>query len=380
MIKNKINKEQKIIKVIDTPLSSFVLEKILEKTSNFDEIIEIKKDHKEKKLTALNILKISKKKILLKKKFITTHSLSFFWSKSKILNFLKFHKLRKDIFSKIHFKKNHIYIGSKTSTIMNVIPKSNRIFIDHGFDDYKPKAYKLSTLNKIIDILKEKITKHIGYPYISFNEKMNSYTVCKIPKFSKNFIDMQNLPTNKILKSYFVRIKKKYPKINTIFLLDKNWHTNHHYKRYKEINYDQINFELIKKYIPKGKKFFIKFHDFTIQSNQVSKFFVKQMCSLGYHAVDVDRYLKTSYRGMIPAELLIGKLKLTRVISRYSSALHNISHNTSIACIMDINPELHKINNSEHYNVLLKEYNNRYSFNKSIRGNVNIKSIDDKNI
>ena len=58
MIKNKINKEQKIIKVIDTPLSSFVLEKILEETSNFDEIIEIKKDHKEKKLTALNILKI----------------------------------------------------------------------------------------------------------------------------------------------------------------------------------------------------------------------------------------------------------------------------------------------------------------------------------
>ena len=62
MIKNKINKEQKIIKVIDTPLSSFVLEKIFEETSNFDEIIEIKKDHKENKLTALNILKISKKK------------------------------------------------------------------------------------------------------------------------------------------------------------------------------------------------------------------------------------------------------------------------------------------------------------------------------
>ena len=30
----------KIIKVIDTPLSSFVLEKILEETSNFDEIIQ----------------------------------------------------------------------------------------------------------------------------------------------------------------------------------------------------------------------------------------------------------------------------------------------------------------------------------------------------
>ena len=47
---------------------------------------------------------------------------------------------------------------------------------------------------------------------------------------------------------------------------------------------------------------------------------------------------------------------------------------------MDINPELHKINNSKNYNVLLKEYNNRYSFNKSIRGNVNIKSIEDQNI
>ena len=45
---------------------------------------------------------------------------------------------------------------------------------------------------------------------------------------------------------------------------------------------------------------------------------------------------------------------------------------------MDINPEPHKINNSKHYNVLLKEYNNRYSFNKSIRGNVIIMSIEDQ--
>ena len=381
MIKSKIYKEQKIIKVIDTPLSSFLLEKILEGETNFNEIIEIKKDQKENKIKAKNILKISKKKIFLKNKFITTNSLSFFWTRSKILNFLKFYKLRKDIFAKIDFKKNHIYIGCKTSTIMNVIPKSNRIFIDHGFDDYKPKAYKLSKLNKIEDILKEKITKYIGYPYISLNEKMKSYTVCKIPKFSKNFIDMQNLPTNQILKSYFIRIKKKYPKINTIFLLDKNWHTNHHYKKNKKLDYDQINFELIKKYIPKGQKFFIKFHDFAIQSNQVSKFFIKQMNNLGYHAVDVDRYFKIPYRGMIPAELLIGKLKLTRVISRYTSALHNISHNTSINCIMDMNPELHYVNyNSKYYNVLLKEFNNRYTFNKSIRGKVNIKSIHEQNI
>ena len=380
MIKSKINKKQKIIKVIDTPLSSFVLEKILEGEPNFSEIIEIKKDHKETKIIAKNILKISKKNFFLKNEFITTYSTSFFWSRFKILNFLKFHKLRKDIFAKIHFKKNHIYIGSKTSTIMNVVPKSNRIFIDHGFDDYKPKAFKFSSLEKIIDILKEKINKYIGYPYISFNEKMNSYTVCKIPKFTKNFIDMQNLPTNQILKSYFIRIKKNYPRINTIFLLDKNWHTNHHYKKNKNVDYDRINFELIKKYIPKGQKFFIKFHDFAIQSNQVSKFFVKEMRSLGYYAVDVDRYLKTCYRGMIPAELLIGKLKLKRVISRYSSALHNISHNTSLDCIMDINPELHEINNdSKYYKTLLSEFNQRYSFNKSIRGKVNIKSIQEQN-
>ena len=62
MIKNKINKEQKIIKVIDTPLSSFVLEKICEETSNFDEIIEIKKDHKENKLHSTKYFKNFKKK------------------------------------------------------------------------------------------------------------------------------------------------------------------------------------------------------------------------------------------------------------------------------------------------------------------------------
>mgnify|MGYP001216730313 CR=1 FL=1 len=380
MIKSKTNKDQKIIKVIDTPFSSFLLERILEGEPNFSEIIEIKKDLRETKLTAKNILKISKKKIFLKSKFVITNSTAIFWSRFKFLNFLKFHKLQKDIFKKICFKKDHIYVGSMTSTILNVVPKSNRIFIDHGFDDYRPKVFKLSNLEKIIDLLKEKINKYIGYPYISFNEKINSYTVCKIPKFTKNFIDMQNLPTNQIVESYFIRIKKDYPRINTIFLLEKNWHTNHYYKRNKEVDYDRINFELIKKYIPKGQKFFIKFHEFSILSNQVSPSFVKKMSSFGYQAVDIDRYLKPCYRGKIPAELLISKLKLKRVISRYSSVLHNISHNTSLDCIMDINPELHEINNnSKYYKTLLTEFNHRYSFNKSIRGKVNIKSIQKQN-
>ena len=87
MIKSKINKEKKIIKVIDTPLSSFVLEKIFEEETDFDEIIEIKKDYKETKKTAKNILKISKKNSFLKSKFIITHSIAIFWSRFKLLNF-----------------------------------------------------------------------------------------------------------------------------------------------------------------------------------------------------------------------------------------------------------------------------------------------------
>ena len=374
MIKSKINKEKKIIKVIDTPLSSFVLDKVLEGETNFDEIIEIKKDYGETKSTAKNILKISKKKIFLKSKFITTHSIAIFWSRFKLLNFLKFRKLQKEIFKKIHFKRDHIYVGSMTSTIMSVMPKSNRIFVDSGFGEYKHKIIKISILKKIIDSMKEKISNFIGYPYISFNEKLNSYTVCKIPKFSKNFIDMQNLPINTILKNNFSRIKKYHSKVDTIFLLTKNWHSNHSKNWKSEIDYDHINFELIKKHIPKGQKFFIKFHDFAIQSNQVNTSFVKKLSSLGYYAVDIDSYFKTCFRGMIPAEILISKLKLTRVISKYSSTLHNICHNTSVDCIMDINSEIQMIHNhSKHYkSQLLEEFNNRYHFNKLIRGKVNI--------
>tara|TARA_B110000967_G_C18860415_1_gene549611 strand:+ start:338 stop:1477 length:1140 start_codon:yes stop_codon:yes gene_type:complete len=374
MIKSKINKKKKLIKVIDTPLSSFVLEKIFEKETDFDEIIEIKKDYRETKITAKNILKISKKKLFLKSKFITTHSIAIFWSRFKLLNFFKFRKLQKDIFKKICFTKDHIYIGSMTSTIMNVIPRSNRIFIDSGFGEYSHKIVKISILNKIIDLMKEKISNFIGYPYISFNEKMNSYTVCKIPKFSKNFIDMQIIPINESLKNSLSRIKKYYPRVNTIFLLSKNWASNYYYKKNKEVDYDRINFELIKKYMPKGQKFFIKFHDFSIQSNQVNKSFVKKITSLGYHVVDIDNYFKSNFKGLIPAEILISRLKLKRVISKYSSTLHNICHNTSVDCIMDINSEIQVIHNHSklYKSQLLEEFSNRYHFNKLIRGKVNI--------
>ena len=86
MIKNEIYKNKKIIKVIDTSYSSFVLEKIFKNHNNFDEIVEIKKDLGETISNAKNILKISKKKLTKKEKFIITNSIAFSWNKSKISN------------------------------------------------------------------------------------------------------------------------------------------------------------------------------------------------------------------------------------------------------------------------------------------------------
>ena len=381
MMKIKINKGKRIIKIIDTSFSSFVLEKIFEGCTNFDEIIEIKKDLRETKSKAKNILKISKKNFFSKNKFIVTCSVAFNLSRFKLLNFLKFHKLQKDIFKKISFNKNYIYIGSKTSTIMNILPRSNRIMIDHGFADYSRKTAKISIPKKIIDIIKEKITNYIYYPYISLNEDRKSYTVCKIPKFSNNFIDMQNLPVNKILKHIFIRIKKKYPRITTIFLLNKNWEVNYKKNLANEINYDSINLNLIKKYATKGEIFFIKYHGYTIESNQQTSSFIQNAVSLGYHPIDIDSFFKTCYRGLIPAELLIGRLKLKRIISKYSSTLHNVCHNKSLECIMDINPELELINKNSNYykKKLLEEFNLRYSFNKSTGEKINIKKIHEQN-
>ena len=377
MIQNKINDGKKIIRVIDTSFSSFILEKIFEGYDNFDEIVEIKKDLGETRLKAKNILKISRKKIIFRNKFVITSSVAFSWTRNRFLNILKFRKLQKNIFKKICFKKNHIYIGCRTSTIMNVLPKSNRILIDHGFSDYSHKANKILISKKIIDFMKERIANLIGYPYISLDEDMNGYTVCKIPKLSNNFIDMQNLPINKIVKRFLRNIKKKYPRINTIFLLTKDWENNRYKSSRTKIDYDSINLELIKKYVSKGQKFFIKFHEFTIISNQINSSFIKKARLLGYHAVDVDSHLKTCFKGMIPAELLISNLKLKRVISKYSSTLHNICHNTSLDCTMDINPELQVINKyPKYYKIqLLKEFNERYSFNKSTGGKVNIRPI-----
>ena len=189
---------------------------------------------------------------------------------------------------------------------------------------------------------------------------------------------MQDLPINKVLKKFFNTVKKKYPRTDTIFLLTKNWQINFYKGTHNDIDYDKINFELIKKYASKGKNFFIKFHDFTIQSNQSNSSFIQKAHRYGYHAVDIDSYLKPCYRGMIPAELLISKLKLKRVISKYSSTLHNISHNRSLNCIMDMNPELNLITNySKHYKLpLLKKYKERYNFNKITRGRVDIRPIN----
>ena len=120
MIQNETYKNKKLIKVIDTPFSSFVLEKIFKNHNNFDEIIEIKKDLGETILKAKNILKISKKKLTKKEKFIITNSIAFSWSKSKISNIIKFRKIRKKIFKQIYFNKNFIYVGCKTSTSMKL--------------------------------------------------------------------------------------------------------------------------------------------------------------------------------------------------------------------------------------------------------------------
>ena len=80
---------------------------------------------------------------------------------------------------------------------------------------------------------------------------------------------------------------------------------------------------------------------------------------------------------MVPAELLIGKLKLKKVISKYSSTLHNICHDKSIDCIMDINPELNRIydDSYEYKKKLLIEYKNRNIFNKLTGARVNIRPI-----
>ena len=84
---------------------------------------------------------------------------------------------------------------------MNMLPKSNRILIDHGFSDYNQKSIQIDqSSERILDIIKEKVSYYVGYPYISFNEDLKDYTVCKMPNSKKNLIDLQNLPTNKIVK------------------------------------------------------------------------------------------------------------------------------------------------------------------------------------
>lgn len=378
MIKNEIYKNKKLIKVIDTPFSSFVLEKIFKNHNNFDEIIEIKKDLGETILNAKNILKISKKKLTKKEKFIITNSIALSWSKSKISNIIKFRKIRKKIFKKIYFNKNFIYVGCKTSTIMNILPKSNRILIDHGFSDYNRKAFKLSFLEKTFDIIKEKVSYYIGYPYISFNEDLKDYTVCKIQNFKKNLIDLQNLPINKMVQDTFKNIKKKHAKVNTIFLLSKNWEKNYNRDMSDNIDFDQANFNLIKKYAVRGKKFFIRYHYFTIKSNQSKSTFIKNLHRLGYYAIDIDIFFKPYFRGLIPVELFISKLKLKRVISKYSSTLHNVCHNNSISCIMDVNPELEMLNKLNVYfkNEIINEYKLRKNFNKLTSGRVKIIKIN----
>tara|TARA_Y200000002_G_scaffold67587_1_gene52444 strand:- start:6094 stop:7227 length:1134 start_codon:yes stop_codon:yes gene_type:complete len=370
--------KKNLIKVIDTPYSSFVIEKILHGCTNIKEIIEIKKDLGETKLKAENFLKISQKNISQKKKFITTYSTAFKWSKFRILNFINFFKLRKEILKKIKFNHNQIYIGSKTSTIMNVLPRKNRILIDHGFSDYYSKAQNISSYKKIVDRFKETISNNFGYPYISLSENINGYTVCKIPKYSKNFIDLQNLPINKFLMKILNKIKKNNSSVKKIFLLSKNWEENYFSGLSSKVDYDKINLELIKKYAKKGEKFFIKYHGFDLVSNQIDISFEKKINSLGFYAIDIDNFFQTCFKGLVPAELLIGKLKLKKVISKYSSTLHNICHNKSIDCIMDINPELNFIYNDsyEYKKKLLNEYNQRNIFNSFTGKKVNIKSIN----
>lgn len=244
-----------------------------------------------------------------------------FW----IVKIFKLLRFRFAMFGRIKIHSGVEYIAPTSSSIALVA--TNVKLFDHGADDYLSKRAPRS----ILDRFKKLTFSVLGVPGLSYREP--SFTPFPFVPWKK-FVDLYNYRISSEIAGVLSHFNLTNRNI-ALVLLRSNSHTSAGLP-FHDDRFDEFNLRLIVSHCGVNETLLLKYHPSVYEGGKVTDSLVPKCLALGYQCIDVDSQLPSSYRGQIPAELIVKFFDIKKIVSSGSATSHNLSHVKGISSIIDM--------------------------------------------
>ena len=261
--------------------------------------------------------------------------------------FIARRRLKREVKKIFHFDKAAIYLGPRTSTLMQCAPVNNRVFYDHGLGEYFQEVEyateELSIKRRLRRYIARTIFELLDIPHFIeteiFNRKQRSYRMCKIIGSKDNFIDYRDSVRfksgNKFLERHIVESQGVRPTL--LFLAVSEYHSKKKGLPTEVMEYDDINYEIILRHASPGESVLIKYHPSLYASlHEVKSNLIDMLALKGIKALIFDNSLPPEYRGIFPAEMIVHALGIRKVLCEESATVFNLAHDNNLTLICDI--------------------------------------------
>ncbi|RTY33452.1 hypothetical protein EKD00_09375 [Chlorobium phaeovibrioides] len=346
---NKLKKYKKIVIVIDSPfismMAAMLMDTILNDISNIEILLEVKKgiDDILDYIPIANAIIEGEKNILPKKIIVPSPYFISSQQYSKVKNFLVHKRFVQEVKRQYKHDTSVLYIGPPTSSIMRIIDDENKIMLDHGVGDFisrlnnsKDKIRKYNRAFKVV------VGRLLGAPDYLLNANYKyGVSMCKLKDDWYYHLDYQKyLPSKSIvniMQPLINLLKNKTDKV-TLVLPVSPCHASTGFGSNTKV-FDDLNLELVKRNCNKDELILIKYHPtFFYNKDNNSDGFIKLLINAGYVVYDIDNFISTSIKGMIPGEAIVKILGVSKVLAEQSALMFNLAHNNNISLVAD--PEL----------------------------------------
>jgi hypothetical protein len=238
------------------------------------------------------------------------------------------------------YKKNTIFIGPSTSTVMMCLPcgEENIYYIYHGTGDYiKCRGRHRSTVQKIKDFCIDKALQLPNSRWAAFWPKQ-AFSLCKLNDNNVvwvNYMDFQSQKIEMVLNNIFNCSDNK---INVFFCPNMD-DMNKNGIDPDTTSYNNFNYKLLSKHIdPNKERVFLKFHPYLYRLRSDAKIDLeKYLEDRNIEAYDIGSMIPDEIGGsLLPIEAIMRYLPFKKLIAVDTSAVWNLSENSAIEKILDI--------------------------------------------
>lgn len=262
----------------------------------------------------------------------------YFIRSYEIFKLIGLKKETKDIYK--NYKKNCIFIGPSTSTVMMCLPcdEGNIYYIYHGTGDYiKHRGADRNAIQTIKDFSIKKILRLPNSRWGAFWPEQ-AFSLCKLDDDKVIWVDYRDFQSKKIemaLKGIF-----NYPTDKTnVFFCPYIDDMNKDGIGSDTTIYNKFNFIFLSKYITKKQeRVFLKFHPYLYRiSNNVQINLEDYLKENGIEAYDIGTMIPEEIGGsLLPIEVILRYLPFDKLIATDTSAAWNLSENAMIEKILDV--------------------------------------------